>query len=69
MRITIWLVILNQKSGPSNTFEIYNEKDKLLCKCTGKILGWNFKFLLKKNDCNFIEKNIYKARQLYFVKK
>ena len=40
----------------SNTFEIYNEKDKLLCKCTGKILGWNFKFLKGKKELGLVTK-------------
>ena len=40
----------------SNTFEIYNEKDKLLCKCTGKILGWNFKFLKGENELGLVTK-------------
>ena len=40
----------------SNTFEIYNEKDKLLCKCTGKILGWNFKFLKGEEELGLVTK-------------
>ena len=40
----------------SNTFEIYNEKDKLLCKCTGKILGWNFKFLKGEKELGLVTK-------------
>ena len=40
----------------SNTFEIYNEKDKLLCKCTGKILGWNFKFLKGEKEVGLVTK-------------
>ena len=40
----------------SNTFEIYNEKDKLLCKLTGKILGWNFKFLKGEKEVGLVTK-------------
>ena len=40
----------------SNTFDIYSEKDKFLCKLTGNLFGWNFKFLKGEKEIGLVTK-------------
>ena len=45
-----------RKLSINNSFDIFNEKEKLVCELKGSLLGWNFKFLCNQNEVGLVTK-------------